>query len=85
MIINCYLMLQVSLRPWVRLDGTFNRRVLDRLLASILGHMMLYPGITISSLTDRFSPGIFIFGQLLHLPATKRVSETKHPNLKHLY
>ena len=27
----------IILRPWLRIDGTLNRRVLDRLLGAVLG------------------------------------------------
>ena len=30
----------VAVRPWIRVDGTLNRRVLDRLLGATLGIVM---------------------------------------------
>ena len=30
----------VAVRPWIRVDGTLNRRVLDRLLGAALGIIM---------------------------------------------
>ena len=34
----------VSVKPWIRVDGTLNRRVLDRLLGAMLGVIMQTPG-----------------------------------------
>jgi len=48
----------VTIRPWIRVDGTLNRRVLDRLLGSMLGVVMQLPGQTMSMLLARFSPAI---------------------------
>merc|ERR1719244_2142562 len=48
----------VKIRPWVKVDGTLNRRVLDRLLGAVLGAVMQQPGSILSSLTARFSPAL---------------------------
>ena len=48
----------VVIKPWVRVDGTLNRRVLDRLLGAMLGVIMQTPGLTVSSLMQRFTPAI---------------------------
>ena len=48
----------VSIRPWVRVDGTLNRRVLDRLVGAMLGVIMQTPAQTLACLTQRFSPAI---------------------------
>jgi len=48
----------VSIKPWIRVDGSLNRRVLDRLLGAMLGVIMQTPGMTMSSLMQRFSPAI---------------------------
>ncbi|XP_046989076.1 general transcription factor 3C polypeptide 1 [Schistocerca americana] len=50
--------IQISMRPWIRINGTLNRRILDRLLGAILGHCMSKPGNTIESIAERFSPAI---------------------------
>ncbi|XP_075236331.1 general transcription factor 3C polypeptide 1 [Lycorma delicatula] len=48
--------IKVKIRPWIRIDGTLNRRVLDAMLSSVLGHIMLHPGISLSAIQLRFSP-----------------------------
>jgi len=48
----------VTIRPWIRVDGTLNRRVLDRLLGAMLGVVMQWPGQTVSVLLARFSPAV---------------------------
>ncbi|XP_014245478.1 general transcription factor 3C polypeptide 1 isoform X2 [Cimex lectularius] len=48
----------ISIRPWIRIDGTLNHRVLDRLLGSILGHCMTFPGTSLKSISERFTPAL---------------------------
>merc|ERR1711872_377219 len=48
----------VKIRPWVKVDGSLNRRVLDRLLGAVLGAVMQQPGSILSNLTSRFSPAL---------------------------
>eukprot|EP00088_Acartia_fossae_P059548 TRINITY_DN7079_c0_g1_i12.p1 TRINITY_DN7079_c0_g1~~TRINITY_DN7079_c0_g1_i12.p1 ORF type:complete len:315 (-),score=51.66 TRINITY_DN7079_c0_g1_i12:586-1470(-) len=48
----------VQIRPWVRIDGSLNRRVLDRLLGAVLGASMQCPGSLLSNLVARFSPAL---------------------------
>ena len=48
----------VAVKPWIRVDGTLNRRVLDRLLGAMLGVIMQTPGQTLDTLTQRFSPAV---------------------------
>ena len=48
----------VVIKPWIRVDGTLNRRVLDRLLGAMLGVIMQTPGLTVASLMQRFTPAI---------------------------
>ncbi|XP_034239860.1 general transcription factor 3C polypeptide 1 [Thrips palmi] len=50
--------IRVSMRPWIRVDGTVNRRVLDRLLGAVLGHCMSNPGYSLDRVGERFSPGL---------------------------
>ncbi len=46
------------IRPWLRVDGTLNRRVFDRLLGAVLGHSMQKPGQTVEDICARFSPAL---------------------------
>lgn len=48
----------VKVRPWIKIDGTLNRRVLDRLLGSVLGHCLTCPGILVKKLQERFVPAL---------------------------
>merc|ERR1719186_2480810 len=45
----------VNVRPWIRVDGSLNRRVLDRLLGAVLGTIMQWPGQTLLTTLSRFS------------------------------
>ena len=40
MLLDCCSQVVVAVRPWIRVDGTLNRRVLDRLLGAALGIIM---------------------------------------------
>ena len=51
-------LIDLLLRPWVRVDGTLNRRVLDRTLGAILGYVMQRPGIVVSAICERFGPAL---------------------------
>jgi hypothetical protein len=48
----------VTVRPWVRVDGTLNRRVLDRLLGAALGLAMQRPGQPVAALLARLAPAL---------------------------
>jgi general transcription factor 3C polypeptide 1 len=48
----------VYLKPWIRIDGTLNRRVLDRMLGEVLSHAMLKPGCAVLQLSLLFFPVI---------------------------
>jgi len=48
----------VNVRPWIRVDGSLNRRVLDRLLGAVLGNVMQWPGQTMWTTLCRFSPAL---------------------------
>lgn len=50
--------IHVAIRPWVRVDGSLNRRVLDRMLGSVLGHSMNTPGVSIRDIAEHFSPAL---------------------------
>ncbi|XP_066978990.1 LOW QUALITY PROTEIN: general transcription factor 3C polypeptide 1 [Macrobrachium rosenbergii] len=53
-----YEQISVAVRPFVRLDGTLNRRVLDRLLGAVLSLIMERPGISGRDIVCRFSPAL---------------------------
>ncbi|CAB4067998.1 GTF3C1 [Lepeophtheirus salmonis] len=50
--------IHIILRPWVKIDGNLNRRVLDRLLGAVLGYVMLKPGQYMDKIQQKFSPAL---------------------------
>ncbi|XP_054279271.1 general transcription factor 3C polypeptide 1-like [Macrosteles quadrilineatus] len=48
--------LRVCVRPWIRINGSLNRRVLDKFLSSILGHVMIHPLCSLKNIQERFTP-----------------------------
>ncbi|XP_066992630.2 general transcription factor 3C polypeptide 1 [Anabrus simplex] len=50
--------IQVAIRPWVRINGSLNRRVVDRMLGAVLGHCMFKPGQSIKEIGQRFTPAL---------------------------
>jgi len=79
----------VQIRPWIRIDGSLNRRVLDRLLGAVLGAVMQNPGSLLCSLTTRFSPALQpvhareLIHTLQHIKAVNLISmkKPKKPSL----
>ena len=48
----------VLVRPWIRLNGYLNRKVLDRFLGSILSYVMERPGIKGEQISKKFWPAL---------------------------
>ncbi|KYN36248.1 General transcription factor 3C polypeptide 1 [Trachymyrmex septentrionalis] len=48
--------IKVAIRPWIRIDGVLNRKVLDRMLGAVLSYCMLHPGLTMAKMQNRFVP-----------------------------
>ncbi len=48
----------VLVKPWIRIDGSLNRRVLDRLLGAVLSHILQKPGNSLLELAERFHPAL---------------------------
>jgi len=79
----------VQIRPWVRIEGSLNRRVLDRLLGAVLGAAMQYPGSRLYDLAARFSPALQpvhakeLIYMLTQIKAVKliKMSKPKKPGL----
>lgn len=46
--------IKLLLAPWIRLDGSLNRRVLDRWIGSVLSNITEEPGISLLNLTKRY-------------------------------
>jgi len=79
----------VQIRPWVRIDGSLNRRVLDRLLGAVLGATMQLPGSRLDRLAARFSPALQpvhakeLIHMLAHIKAVQinKMTKAKKPGL----
>ncbi|XP_043286772.1 general transcription factor 3C polypeptide 1 [Venturia canescens] len=50
--------IRVVVRPWIRIDGALNRRVLDRMLGGILAYCLMHPGVHLTKVEEKFSPAI---------------------------
>lgn len=50
--------IKVLIKPWIRIDGALNRKVLDRMLGAILNYCLLHPGLTMSKVQSRFVPAL---------------------------
>ncbi|XP_018403119.1 PREDICTED: general transcription factor 3C polypeptide 1 [Cyphomyrmex costatus] len=48
--------IKVAIRPWIRIDGVLNRKVLDRMLGAVLNYCMLHPGLTMAKIQNKFIP-----------------------------
>jgi len=49
------------IKPWIRIDGVLNRKVLDRMLGAILSYCLLHPGLTMTKVQTRFVPVLQLF------------------------
>ncbi|XP_015608744.1 general transcription factor 3C polypeptide 1 [Cephus cinctus] len=50
--------IKVVIRPWIRIDGVLNRRVLDRMMGSVLAYCMMHPGAFLTKIQSRFMPAL---------------------------
>ncbi|XP_011862964.1 PREDICTED: general transcription factor 3C polypeptide 1-like [Vollenhovia emeryi] len=50
--------IKVLIKPWIRIDGVLNRKVLDRMLGAVLSYCLLHPGLTMSKVQSRFVPAL---------------------------
>ncbi|XP_014204050.1 general transcription factor 3C polypeptide 1 isoform X2 [Copidosoma floridanum] len=50
--------IKVVIKPWIRIDGVLNRRVLDRMLGAVLCYCIERPGLSLTSVQNRFSPAL---------------------------
>ena len=50
--------IKVVIKPWIRIDGVLNRRVLDRMLGAVLCYCIEKPGISLTAIQNRFTPAI---------------------------
>lgn len=47
--------IRVRPSPWIRVDGTLNRRVIDKWLGTILNQLTISPGMCLSDLINKFN------------------------------
>ncbi|XP_076298615.1 general transcription factor 3C polypeptide 1 isoform X2 [Lasioglossum baleicum] len=50
--------IKVVIKPWIRIDGVLNRRVLDRMLGAVLLYCLTHPGVALSKIQNRFLPAL---------------------------
>lgn len=50
--------IRVVVRPWIRVDGDLNRRVLDRMLGGVLAYCLIHPGVYLTKVQEKFAPAI---------------------------
>ncbi|KAF7988493.1 hypothetical protein HCN44_001066 [Aphidius gifuensis] len=50
--------INVIIRPWIKIDGTINHKVYEKMLGAILSHCTMNPGIFMTQVQDRFSPAL---------------------------
>ncbi|XP_074101473.1 general transcription factor 3C polypeptide 1 [Cotesia typhae] len=50
--------INVVVRPWIRIDGTVNRMILEKMLGAILSHCLVHPGIALSQVQTKFVPAL---------------------------
>ena len=69
--------LLVMVKPWIRIDGSLNRRVLDRLLGAVLSYIQQKPGGTVLELSERFHPALqpFQVRELLEVSDPSRLND----------
>ncbi|KZC03777.1 General transcription factor 3C polypeptide 1 [Dufourea novaeangliae] len=48
--------IRLAIKPWIRIDGVLNRRVLDRMLGAVLSYCVTHPGIALTKVQSRFVP-----------------------------
>ncbi|XP_025073362.1 LOW QUALITY PROTEIN: general transcription factor 3C polypeptide 1 [Pogonomyrmex barbatus] len=49
---------KVAIKPWIRIDGVLNRKVLDRMLGAVLSYCLLHPGLTMAKAQSKFVPAL---------------------------
>lgn len=49
---------KVVIKPWIHVDGSLNRRVLDRMMGAILSYCIKHPGVMLNKIQNRFIPAL---------------------------
>lgn len=48
----------VVVRPWLKVDGNLNKRVMDKMLSSVLGYLVQNPGVSLARTMDKYKPAL---------------------------
>ncbi|KAL6422933.1 hypothetical protein ACFW04_010439 [Cataglyphis niger] len=72
--------IKVVIKPWIRIDGVLNRKVLDRMLGAVLNYCLLHPGHTMAKVQSRFVPALqpFHTRELIEILIKVGCLESKH-------
>lgn len=72
--------IKVVIKPWIRIDGVLNRKVLDRMLGAVLSYCLLHPGLTMAKVQSRFVPALqpFHTRELVEILIKLSCLESKH-------
>ncbi|KAK2581360.1 hypothetical protein KPH14_008126 [Odynerus spinipes] len=77
---------RVVMKPWIRVDGVLNRRVLDRMLGAVLTYCLTHPGVTLAKVQSRFVPALqpFHTRELVEILVKLGCLETKFFKKQHV-
>ncbi|XP_011252958.2 general transcription factor 3C polypeptide 1 [Camponotus floridanus] len=72
--------IKVVIKPWIRVDGVLNRKVLDRMLGAVMNYCLLHPGLTMEKVQSRFIPVLqpFHTRELVEILIKLDCLESKH-------
>ncbi|XP_072745802.1 general transcription factor 3C polypeptide 1 [Anoplolepis gracilipes] len=78
--------IKVVIKPWIRIDGVLNRKVLDRMLGAVLSYCLLHPGLTMAKVQSRFVPALqpFHTRELVEILTKLGCLESKHLKKTHV-
>ena len=51
-------MMDLKIRPWFKINGCLNKKILDYMLISLLNHIMTNPGSKLDKIADHFQPAV---------------------------
>ena len=51
-------MMDLKIRPWIKINGVNNRKILDYMVISLLNHTMSNPGSKLAKIADHFQPAL---------------------------
>lgn len=51
-------MIDIHIRPWIKINGHLNKKILDQLLISLLNFCMTNPGATLTKIANHIQPAL---------------------------